>query len=509
VGLGTLFTNRRITRLAARSVLVNIRPPFPFKILAMPLRIYNSLTRTKEIFTPLSPGVVRMYVCGMTVYDYCHLGHARVLVIFDMVVRVLRAKGFEVRYVRNITDIDDKIIVRAAELNEPFDVVTERFITAMHEDEDLLNVIRPDQEPRATGYIAEILNMIQTLEEKGFAYAAKNGDVYFRVRGFDGYGALSGRSLDALMAGARVEKDEAKDDPLDFVLWKAGKPGEPSWQSPWGAGRPGWHIECSAMSTRCLGDNFDIHGGGMDLRFPHHENEIAQSEGATGRKFVNTWMHNGYVQIDQEKMSKSTGNFFTIREILAQDTDASRAGEVIRFMILLSHYRSPLNFSEQGLMQARAGLERLYLVLHKGRGLNGGCEKECPDRYRVRFDEALEDDFNTAAAIAVLFDAAREINRDLDANNRGIAGARISQLRELAGSLGLLYQEPARFLGLSGHLGASKEDIDLRVGALIEQRAQARRDGNYTEADMIRLQLENQGIVLEDLEDGTTIWRRH
>ena len=509
MGLGTLFTNRRITRLAARRVLVNIRPPFPFKILAMPLRIYNSLTRTKEIFTPLSPGVVRMYVCGMTVYDYCHLGHARVLVIFDMVVRVLRAKGFEVRYVRNITDIDDKIIVRAAELNEPFDVVTERFITAMHEDEDLLNVIRPDQEPRATGYIAEILNMIQTLEEKGFAYAAKNGDVYFRVRGFDGYGALSGRSLDALMVGARVEEDEAKDDPLDFVLWKAGKPGEPSWQSPWGAGRPGWHIECSAMSTCCLGDNFDIHGGGMDLRFPHHENEIAQSEGATGRKFVNTWMHNGYVQIDQEKMSKSTGNFFTIREILAQDTDASRAGEVIRFMILLSHYRSPLNFSEQGLMQARAGLERLYLVLHKGRGLNGACDKECPDRYRVRFDEALEDDFNTAAAIAVLFDAAREINRDLDANNRGIAGARISQLRELAGSLGLLYQEPARFLGLSGHLDASKEDIDLRVGALIEQRAQARRDGNYTEADMIRLQLENQGIVLEDLEDGTTIWRRH
>ena len=509
MGLGTLFTNRRITRLAARRVLVNIRPPFPFKILAMPLRIYNSLTRTKEIFTPLSPGVVRMYVCGMTVYDYCHLGHARVLVIFDMVVRVLRAKGFEVRYVRNITDIDDKIIVRAAELNEPFDVVTERFITAMHEDEDLLNVIRPDQEPRATGYIAEILNMIQTLEEKGFAYAAKNGDVYFRVRGFDGYGALSGRSLDALMVGARVEEDEAKDDPLDFVLWKAGKPGEPNWQSPWGAGRPGWHIECSAMSTCCLGDNFDIHGGGMDLRFPHHENEIAQSEGATGRKFVNTWMHNGYVQIDQEKMSKSTGNFFTIREILAQDTDASRAGEVIRFMILLSHYRSPLNFSEQGLMQARAGLERLYLVLHKGRGLNGACDKECPDRYRVRFDEALEDDFNTAAAIAVLFDAAREINRDLDANNRGIAGARISQLRELAGSLGLLYQEPARFLGLSGHLDASKEDIDLRVGALIEQRAQARRDGNYTEADMIRLQLENQGIVLEDLEDGTTIWRRH
>jgi len=509
VGLGTLFTNRRITRLAARRVLVNIRPPFPFKILAMPLRIYNSLTRTKEIFTPLSPGVVRMYVCGMTVYDYCHLGHARVLVIFDMVVRVLRAKGFEVRYVRNITDIDDKIIVRAAELNEPFDVVTERFITAMHEDEDLLNVIRPDQEPRATGYIAEILNMIQTLEEKGFAYAAKNGDVYFRVRGFDGYGALSGRSLDALMVGARVEKDEAKDDPLDFVLWKAGKPGEPSWQSPWGAGRPGWHIECSAMSTCCLGDNFDIHGGGMDLRFPHHENEIAQSEGATGRKFVNTWMHNGYVQIDQEKMSKSTGNFFTIREILAQDTDASRAGEVIRFMILLSHYRSPLNFSEQGLMQARAGLERLYLVLHKGRGLNGACDKECPDRYRVRFDEALEDDFNTAAAIAVLFDAAREINRDLDANNKGIAEGRISQLRELAGSLGLLYQEPARFLGLSGHLGASKEDIDLRVGALIEQRAQARRDGNYTEADTIRLQLENQGIVLEDLEDGTTIWRRH
>ena len=475
----------------------------------MSLRIYNSLTRTKEIFVPLSPGTVRMYVCGMTVYDYCHLGHARVLVIFDMVVRVLRAKGFDVRYVRNITDIDDKIIARAAELSEPFDVVTERFIAAMHEDEDWLNVIRPDEEPRATGYIAEILNMIQTLEEKGFAYAAKNGDVYFRVRGFEGYGALSGRTLDALMVGARVEKDEAKDDPLDFVLWKAAKPGEPSWESPWGAGRPGWHIECSAMSTRCLGDNFDIHGGGMDLRFPHHENEIAQSEGATGHKFVNTWMHNGYVQIDQEKMSKSTGKFFTIREILAQDTDASRAGEVIRFMILLSHYRSPLNFSEQGLMQARAGLERLYLVLHKGRELSAVCDEECPDRYHARFDEALEDDFNTPAAIAILFDAAREINRDLDANNRGIAGAGIRQLRELAGSLGLLYQEPAQFLGLSGHLDASQKDIDLTVRSLIEHRAQARRDGDYTEADKIRLQLENQGIVLEDLEDGTTIWRRH
>ena len=331
----------------------------------MSIQIYNSLSRDKELFAPKEPGKVGIYVCGMTVYDFCHIGHARVLVVFDMVVRVLRAKGFDVKYIRNITDIDDKIIARATEIGEPFDVLTERFISAMHEDETALNVIPPDEEPRATGHITEIISMIETLQSRDLAYQGKNGDVFFRVRQFPGYGLLSGRSIDELLSGARVDKDVAKDDPLDFVLWKVAKAGEPAWPSPWGDGRPGWHIECSAMSTACLGDSFDIHGGGMDLRFPHHENEIAQTEGATGKKFVNVWMHNGFVQIDHEKMSKSLGNFFTIREILKNDQNPERAGEVVRFLMLLSHYRSPLNFSDGGLDQARSGLERLYLALQK------------------------------------------------------------------------------------------------------------------------------------------------
>ncbi|HJP07894.1 MAG TPA: cysteine--tRNA ligase [Arenicellales bacterium] len=475
----------------------------------MSIHIYNSLTRAKAALVPLKPGNVRMYVCGMTVYDYCHLGHARVLVVFDMVVRVLRSRGLDVEYVRNITDIDDKIIARAAEVGEPFEALTSRFIEAMHEDEALLNVLPPDVEPRATGYIREMIAMIETLEKKGFAYAAENGDVYFRVHQFPGYGTLSGRSLDSLLAGARVEKDEAKEDPLDFVLWKAAKPAEPQWPSPWGPGRPGWHIECSAMSRRCLGDSFDIHGGGMDLRFPHHENEIAQSEGTTGKKFVATWMHNGYVQIEQEKMSKSLGNFLTIREIVGESADRARTGEVIRFMILLSHYRSPLNFSHAGLSRARAGIERLYQVIHRCEGLARSPAEDISEDYRSRFDEALNDDFNTAAAIAVLFEIARDANRDLERGEKSLAAFRAFQLGELAQILGLLYQKPERFLGITGGINDEGfQEAAAAVESLIEQRAQARRDSDFEAADAIRGTLESRGVVLEDLPDGTTSWRQ-
>jgi len=327
------------------------------------LQIYNSLSKKKETFTPIEPGKVRMYVCGMTVYDYCHIGHARVLVVFDMVARTLRARGFDVTYIRNVTDIDDKIIQRANENGESIDALTGRFIAAMHEDADALGVQRPDQEPRATRHIGEILTMIGQLIQNGYAYVAPNHDVYYRVRKFANYGQLSGKSLDDLQVGARVEADEAKDDPLDFVLWKAAKPGEPSWDSPWGPGRPGWHIECSAMSTCCLGNHFDIHGGGLDLQFPHHENEIAQSEGATGEKFVNLWMHNGFVRVNEEKMSKSLGNFFTIREVLKHYDP-----EVVRYFILASHYRSPLNYSDDSLEQAKAAEQRRRAAVLRGHG---------------------------------------------------------------------------------------------------------------------------------------------
>src|SRR3989338_5917662 len=361
------------------------------------LQIYNSLTRKKEPLTPLTPGKLRMYVCGMTVYDYCHVGHARVMVVFDMVARYLRTRSYDVTYIRNITDIDDKIIKRAAENGEDINALTARFIAAMDEDAARLGVQKPDSEPRATAHMPQILKMIGTLIDRGFAYQAKNKDVYYRVRKFNGYGALSGKSVDDLRAGSRVEIDEEKDDPIDFVLWKAAKPGEPAWDSPWGAGRPGWHIECSAMSTSCLGNHFDIHGGGMDLKFPHHENEIAQSEGATGQKFVNTWMHVGFVQVDQEKMSKSLGNFFTVREVLKQYDP-----EVLRYFILASHYRSPLDYSDENLKAAKSALYGLYIAL---RGIAPGkaAEGEPPRR----FDAALADDFNTPAALAVLFDLAR------------------------------------------------------------------------------------------------------
>jgi len=455
------------------------------------LKVYNDLTRQKEAFQPLEPGKVRMYVCGMTVYDLCHLGHARVMVVFDVVYRYLKAKGYAVTYVRNITDIDDKIIDRANERGEPFHQLTARFIDAMHEDADALGVLRPDHEPCATGHMEEILAMIERLIANGHAYAAGNGDVYYEVRSFPGYGKLSGKSIDDLEAGARVEPGEVKRDPLDFALWKAAKPGEPAWESPWGSGRPGWHIECSAMSTKALGDTFDIHGGGADLTFPHHENEIAQSEGATGHPFVKYWLHNGFVRINDEKMSKSLGNFFTVREIL----NSYRAEEV-RYFILTSQYRSPLNYDNEHLENARAALTRFYTAL---RGLPeaspGGGEE-----FAQRFDAAMDDDFNTPEALAVLFDLVREINR-LRGEDEAAAAALGARLRQMGGILGILQDDPDAYL--RGGVGLSDSEIDT----LIQQRLDARKAKNWAEADRIRDHLKAQGVVLEDGAQGTT-WRR-
>lgn len=366
------------------------------------LQIYNTLSKTKEVFTPLVGNQVRMYVCGMTVYDYCHLGHGRSMVAFDVITRWLRHRGYDLTYVRNITDIDDKIINRANENGEPFDVLTERMIAAMHEDEARLNILKPDQEPRATDHIAGMHAMIQTLIDKGYAYAPGNGDVYYRVGKFAGYGKLSRRRVEDLRIGARIEPGEAKEDPLDFVLWKGAKPGEPSWSSPWGEGRPGWHIECSVMSTCCLGDSFDIHGGGNDLEFPHHENEIAQSEAATGKPYAKSWLHCGMITINGEKMSKSLGNFFTIREVLEKYHP-----EVVRYLLIASHYRSPINYSEENLREAKAALDRFYNAL---KGLPEAAPAEAAE-YVERFAAAMDDDFNTAGACAVLFELAREVNR--------------------------------------------------------------------------------------------------
>jgi cysteinyl-tRNA synthetase len=460
------------------------------------LQIYNSLTRQKQEFVPIEPGKVRMYVCGMTVYDLCHLGHARVLVVFDVVVRHLRALGYQVTYVRNITDIDDKIIKRASENGEPIDALTGRFITAMHEDAAALGVLPPDLEPRATGSMDDILAMIQTLLDKGYAYAADNGDVYYDVSRFASYGQLSGKHPEDLRAGARVEVAEAKDDPLDFVLWKAAKPGEPSWPSPWGEGRPGWHIECSAMSTRCLGNHFDIHGGGMDLQFPHHENEIAQSEGATGCHFVNYWIHNGFVQVDEEKMSKSLGNFFTVREILARYQP-----EEVRYFILASHYRSPLNYSDDNLDKARGALTRLYTALR-----DTPCSEVLVDgEYQRRFDAAMNDDFNTAEALAVLFELARELNREREADPQQAARL-AATLVQLGGRLGILQADPAGYLRgqpAAGEAGMSDTVIEARIQARLDARA--RKD--WAESDRIRDELQAAGILLED-GAGTTRWRR-
>jgi cysteinyl-tRNA synthetase len=461
------------------------------------LHIYNTLTRRKEPLRPLEPGRVRMYVCGMTVYDFCHLGHARVLVVFDIVYRHLKRLGLDVTYVRNITDIDDKIIRRAAENGEAIEALTERFIGAMHEDADRLGVLRPDAEPRATLHMAEILAMITRLLDQDHAYVAGNGDVYYAVASFPGYGKLSGKDPQDLRAGARVEVGEAKRDPLDFALWKAAKPGEPAWASPWGAGRPGWHIECSAMSTGCLGNHFDIHGGGADLMFPHHENEIAQSEGATGEPFVNVWMHNGFVRVNDEKMSKSLGNFFTVREILARYQP-----EEVRYFILGSHYRSPLNYDDSQLDAARAALTRLYTAL---RELPADAEPAGGEGYRERFDAAMDDDFNTPEALAVLFDLAREINR-LRGQDVAAAAALGAELRALGAALGLLGQDAEAYLK-AGAGSAAGGLADADIDALIARRNAARKDRNFSAADRLRDELTAAGIVLEDGPGGTT-WRR-
>ena len=450
------------------------------------LKIYNSLTRAKEVFVPISPGKAGLYVCGMTVYDYCHVGHARVMVVFDVAKRWLSATGFDVTYVRNITDIDDKIIRRAAENREPIDALTGRFIRAMDEDAAALGVLKPDLEPRATENVPQMLDLIGQLVKKGVAYQAGNGDVYYAVREFQGYGKLSGKSLDELQAGERVEVDANKRDPLDFVLWKSAKPGEPSWDSPWGKGRPGWHIECSAMSERFLGEHFDIHGGGQDLQFPHHENEIAQSEGASGKPFVKYWVHNGFVEVDATKMSKSLGNFFTIRDILKVFDP-----EVVRFFLVRSHYRSAMNYSDAQLNDAKAGLTRLYTAL---RGLSG--EQTAPDwnePHAQRFKAAMDDDINTAEAVAELFNLANEIGR----GRKELA----PQLKSLGGILGLLQRDPRVFL--QGRAGSGDKDIQAKIDA----RLAARKARNYAEADRIRNELEASGIVLEDGSNGTT-WRR-
>jgi len=453
------------------------------------LHITNSLTRTKEEFVPLTPGAVRMYVCGMTVYDLCHLGHARVFVVFDMVTRWLRASGYQVDYVRNITDIDDKIIKRAQENGETPAQLTGRFIAAMHEDERALGVLPPDHEPRATEYVAQMLALIGQLIANGLAYPAPNGDVYYSVRAFPADGRLSGKSLDELRAGERVDIDPNKRDPMDFVLWKAAKPGEPAWESPWGPGRPGWHIECSAMSEELLGQHFDIHGGGQDLQFPHHENEIAQSEGAHGCTFVNYWLHNGFVRVDNEKMSKSLGNFFTIREVL-EKYDA----EVVRFFILRAHYRSPLNYSDAHLDDARGALTRLYTALKHAPAV--ASPPDCDQPAARRFKAAMDDDFNTPEALAVLFELAGEANR-------GDAAA-ATMLRALGAVLGLLQREATDFL----QAGSAADGLsEAGIEALIAARQAARQAKDFAESDRIRESLTAAGIVLEDGAGGTT-WRR-
>ncbi len=458
------------------------------------LKIYNTLTRSKETFKPRVEGKVGLYVCGMTVYDYCHIGHARVMVVFDTVSRYFRYSGYDLTYVRNVTDIDDKIIRRANENGEDFLALTERFITAMHEDERALSVLPPDIEPKATQSMAEIITMIEALIQKDMAYVGTNGDVFYSVAKFDGYGKLSGKNIEDLQAGERVDVDTAKKDPMDFVLWKMAKPEEPAWDSPWGKGRPGWHIECSAMSTCCLGNHFDIHGGGMDLQFPHHENEIAQSEGATGEKFVNLWMHNGFVRIDEEKMSKSLGNFFTVREVLKKYRP-----EIIRFFILSSQYRSPLNYSNEQLDDAGLALTRLYTALR------GIVIKNVPmdDDYTNRFKQAMDDDFNTPVAVAVLFDLARELNKHkADAEKASVLAA---TLKELAGVLGILQDQPDSFLkGRDTDEGISEDKIIQQIQARVE----AKKNKDWAKADEIRDQLKSQGIILEDIAGGETSWRR-
>jgi cysteinyl-tRNA synthetase len=494
------------------------------------LQIHNSLTGRKEPFRPIEPGKVRMYVCGITVYDYCHLGHARMLIVFDVVRRHLEASGFDVTFVRNITDIDDKIIQRAQQNGEPMQALTERFIRAYHEDCAALGVALGDHEPRATEFVVQIVAMVQRLVEKGYAYAAANGDVYYAVAKFEPYGQLSGKRLADLRAGARIEVDEAKRDPLDFVLWKAAKPGEPSWESPWGPGRPGWHIECSAMSVDILGPHFDIHGGGMDLKFPHHENEIAQSCAACDSTFVNVWMHNGFVRVDEEKMSKSLGNFFTVREVLEWVRDP----EVVRYFIVNSHYRGPINYSPDSLAQADAALERLYLAL---RGVSGsGTARDSAGNVAsgagegsatARFNAAMDDDFNTPVAIAELQALAREINTAKAGGDLTKAARGAAELKALGARLGLLGREPDAFLrkqadkqaktveargeaaGVATAAAVSSQSFfDADIDRLIDERSAARKAKNFKESDRIRDLLAASGVVLEDMPGGKTLWRR-
>jgi cysteinyl-tRNA synthetase len=458
----------------------------------MTLRIFNSLSRQVETFTPIEPGRVRMYVCGMTIYDFCHVGHARMMMSFDVVQRWLKAQGFEVTYVRNITDIDDKIIRRAVDRGITIRQLTDEMTAAMHADIGALGIEPPTHEPRATEYVPQMLDLIGKLEANGLAYRAGNGDVNYAVRKFPGYGKLSGKSLDDLRAGERVQVDDSKQDPMDFVLWKAAKPEEPAdakYESAFGAGRPGWHIECSAMSCALLGEQFDIHGGGLDLQFPHHENEIAQSEGATGKQFVNYWMHNGFLNVDNEKMSKSLGNFFTIRDVLKRYD-----GETVRFFMLRVHYRSPFNYSDAGLDDARNGLRRLYTALDAAK---------LPDHADVRVDwthpaaakfkAAMDEDFTTPIAVSVLFDLAAEFNRD-----GNLATARL--LKGLGASLGLLQQSPTAYL----QGGAGAEVDAAAIDALIEARAEAKKAKDFARADQIRQQLTDMGIVLKDSAQGTT-----
>ncbi len=457
------------------------------------LQIYNTLSRKKERFVPMQPGKVNLYVCGVTTYDYCHIGHARMFVAFDVIVRYLRYLGYDVNYVRNITDIDDKILRRAKENDEYFADLTERFIAASHEDEAALSVLRPDHEPRATAHITEIITMIEKLIAQEYAYRASNGDVYYAVRQFDGYGKLSNKNPEELLAGARIEVGELKRDPRDFALWKAAKDEEVGWDSPWGYGRPGWHIECSAMSTCCLGESFDIHGGGSDLMFPHHENEIAQSEAATGKHLANYWMHNGSVRVDNVKMSKSLGNFFTVREVLAR-----YPAEVVRYLLVASQYRSPINYSDQGLEQAAAALERLYLAIR-----DAGAETArdlTNSRYEKAFRQAMDDDFNTPEAVAILFELARDLNK-AKAEDPAHAGELARLLVKLSGVLGLLQGSAQDFLRNSA------ADVDAAaIDDLIAQRRQARQDKNWALADEIRDKLNAMKVVVEDGADGSR-WR--
>ena len=458
------------------------------------LQLHNTLSNSKVPFTPIDEGKIRLYVCGMTVYDYCHIGHARVMVSFDVITRYLRHAGYQVEYVRNITDVDDKIIKRAAENGESCEQLTQRFIDAMHEDELALNVLPPDQEPRATGHIQAIRDMVQTLIEKKYAYAASNGDVYYRVEKFDGYGKLTNRKLEDMRAGARVDINDVKENPFDFVLWKAAKKDEVSWPSPWGEGRPGWHIECSAMTKCCLGNHFDIHGGGPDLPFPHHENEIAQSEAANGETFVNYWLHAGAVRVNKEKMSKSLGNFFTIREVLAKFP-----AEIVRYLLTASHYRSQIDYAEDALVEAQRALDRLYTAMDqlelKGVSLEGP--------YLDRFNSAMDDDFNTREAISVLFEMAREVNR-LKRDTDPQAAVLASKMRGLGNILGLLELDPQAYL--RGEAGEG-DLADANVDALVVQRQQAKSDRNFALSDQIRDQLKVSGIVLEDSKEGT-VWKR-